>query len=319
METAMTKSKTKFSYAQLALADWLAEDATNRFAVAATGHYDSKSIRLFQVTNGEVMTIASPSSGCSDKALLDRLGGSLEIKSAPLVAEKVLIGNNSGFWGDNGNDNGFRKFMKSIGYKGFDNAHGDQLLMRQTDTSLQRWEMEWKAKFTALQAKREGLRAEVGRTVIIGAKCKVYARVDAETKKSFPAGFTLPIPDLSLVRPTWKARVVRETKERLYIQDVVRIRDVGGVNREHNPVRGSEPNQYVDREHVMVDGATERAAQTLLAVDTDRVEGFYQACDTALAAALEPLLSLHARLFQARGMHDDLMREAIETSTAKKD
>lgn len=315
----MTKSKTKFSYAQLALADWLAEDAANRFAVVATGHYDSKQIWLYQIADGAVVTIASPSSGCADKALLDRLGGSLEIKYAPLVADKVLIGNNSAFSGDACTDNGFKKFMKSIGYIGFDNAHGVLLLMRQTDTSLQAWKAKWKSEFATLKAKRDGLRAEVGRTVIIGAACKVYPRVDAETKKSFPYGFMLPIPDLRLVRPTWKARVVKETKERLYIQDVVRIRTTGGVAREDNPIRGSEPNQYVDRTHVMVDGATERAAQTLLAVDTDRVEGYYQACDAALAVALEPLIALHSRLFQAEGMHDDLMREAVEASTVKKD
>ncbi|MBY3155409.1 hypothetical protein HFO56_24085 [Rhizobium laguerreae] len=315
----MTKSKTKFSYAQLALADWLAEDAANRFAVVATGHYSSKAISLYQVANGEVIAISSASRGCEDKTLLDRLGGSLEINYSPLVSEKVLVGNHSDFSRDDGNDNGFTNFMKSIGYKGFDDAHGGQLLMRQTDPSMQRWEMEWKDAFSALKDKRDDLRAKASRTVIIGAKCKVYARVDAETRKSLPAGFTLPIPDLTVVRPTWKARVVRETKDRLYIQDVVRIRDAGGAHREDNPIRGSDPNKYVDRIHAMVDGATERAAQTLLAVDTDRVEGYYQACDSALAVALGPLLTLHARLFQADGMHEDLMREAIEAATVKKD
>jgi hypothetical protein len=319
METAMTKSKTKFSYAQLALADWLAEDAANRFAVVATGHYDSDQIGLYQVVDGKVSTISSASTGCDDKALIDRLGGSLEIKYAPLVADKVLYGYHSHFSVEPGKDNGFQRFMKSIGYTGFDTAHGGQLLMRQTEGSMQRWEADGKAAFAELKEKRDALRAEVSRTVIIGAKCKVYPRVDAETKKSLPSGFTIPIPDLKLVRPTWKARVVRETKERLYIQDVVRIRDGGGQALEHSPIRDSAPNQWVAREHVMVDGATERAAQTLLSVDSDRVESYYQACDTALSAALEPLLALHARLFQAEGMHDDLMREAIEKSTIKKD
>ncbi|MCS4088843.1 hypothetical protein [Rhizobium sp. BK176] len=313
----MTKSKTKFSYAQLALADWLVEDAANRFAVVSTDHYSSKSIGLYQVTENGVVTIASASTGCEDISLIDRLGGSLEIKYTPLVTDKVLVGFHSQFSRD-GDDNGFKKFMKSIGYKGFDTVHGGMLLMRQTDTSMQRWEMEWKAAFAALKAKRDGLRADVGRTVIIGAKCKVHPRVDAETKKSLPYGFLLPVPDLKLVRPTWKARVVKETKERLYVQDVVRIRDTDGSGEHHNPIRGFEPNQYVEREHVMVDGATERAAQTLLSVDTDRVEAYYQSVDNALAVALEPLLALHARLFQAEGMHDDLMREAIEASTVEK-
>jgi hypothetical protein len=322
METAMTKSKTKFSYAQLALADWLAEDAPNRFAVVATGHYSSKSIGLYQVAEGQVTTIASASTGCEDKALIDRLGGSLEIKYSPLVADKVLIGYHSEFSRDGGEDNGFKRFMKSIPYNGFDTVHGGHLLMRQTETSMQRWEMEGKAAFAELKAKRDDSRADVSRTVIIGAKCTVNPHVDAETRKSFPSSFSVPIPSLKLVRPTWKARVVRETKERLYIQDVERIRDTSqthGGYLEHSPIRDSAPNQYVARDSVMVDGATERAAETLLAVDADRMEGYNQACDAALAVALEPLLALHARLFQAEGMHDDLMREAIAASTAKKD
>lgn len=312
----MSKSKTKFTFAQLALADWLAEDSEGRFAVVSTEHHSSKSIALYQIDSGVVTTICSPSAGCKDTALLDRLGGSLEINYSPLMSEKALVGNHRGFNREDGTPNGFAKFMTSVGYSGYDNAHGGLLLLRQTPTSLQWWEKKGRDAFAALKAKRDKDRADVGRTVIIGAKCRVYAHIDKEKAKSFPAGFRHPIPDMTLVRPTWKARVVRETKERLYIQDVVRIRDAD-TSREDQSVRDSAPNQYVNRSDVLIDGATETAAARLVSIDQDRIDGYRRACDTALAAALEPLLTLHARLLQAEAMHDDVMREAIEAGKAK--
>lgn len=313
----MSKSKTKFTFAQLALADWLAEDSKGRFAVVSTDHYSSKSIALHQIDNGVVTTICSPSSGCSDTALPDRLGGSLEINYSPLVAEKALVGNHRGFTREDGTPNGFEQFMTSVGYSGYDTLNGALLLLRQTPTSLQWWDDKGRDAFAAAKAKRDKDRADVGRTVIIGANCLVYAHIDKETQKSFPAGFRHPIPDMKLVRPRWKARVVRETKERLYIQDVVRIRDVDAKCREDRSVRDSAPNQYVNRSDVLIDGATDTAAARLASIDEDRIEAYRRACDTALAAALEPLLTLHARLLQAEAMHDDIMREAIEAGTAK--
>ncbi|MCV9964521.1 hypothetical protein OIU34_21765 [Pararhizobium sp. BT-229] len=312
----MAKSKTKFTYAQLALAAWLNEDAEKRFCVVATDHYSSKSIALYQIEDGKVVELASPSAGCKDTALVDRLGGNLEIDYTPLVAVNGLETSHCGYKRDDGLPNVFTTFMARIGYDRYKDTHNVRLL-RQGRAASKWWQDEGEALFESLKSKRDADRASVARTVIIGSKCCVYAQIDKEREKSFPAGFRHPIPDLTLVRPTWKARVVKETKERLYIQDVVRIRDVDTMCREGHSIRDSAPNQYVDRSNVMIDGAVEAAAARLVAIDEDRIEGYRRACDTALAAALEPLLTLHARLLQAEAMHDDVMREAIDAGTAK--
>jgi hypothetical protein len=313
----MSKSKTKFTFAQLALVDWLAEDSKSRFAVVSTDHFSSKSISLYQVINNVVTTVCSPSYGCSDIALLDRLGGSLVINYSPLVNEQALVGNHRDFTREDKTANGFDKFMTSLGYSGFDTDGGGLLLLRQTPSTLQWWEDTGKNAFATLKAKRDKDRIDAGRTVIIGAECQVYPHIDKEIEKAFPIGFRHPIPNITLIRPTWKARVVRETKDRLYIHDVVRIRDVDTKSRERQAVRDSAPNEYVNRSDVLIDGASETAAETLVSIDQDRIAAYRNACDTALAAALEPLLALHARLLQAEAMHDDVMREAIEAGRAK--
>lgn len=314
----MAKSKTKFTYAQLALADWLNEDSDNRFCVVATDHYSSKSIALYQIEDGKVIKLASPSAGCKDTALVDRLGGNLEIDYEPLLLVHGLEASHCGYKRDDGKPNAFNTFMAKIGYDGYKDVHSVRLL-RQGRAASKWWQEEGQAFFAVLKSKRDADRASVNRTVIIGAKCKVYAHIDQEKAKSFPAGFRHPLPDLNLVRPTWKGRVVKETKERLYIQDVVRIRgDAKFVQcREQSPIRGSAPNQYVERSDILIDGATARTEARLVQIDADRIESYRRACETALAAALEPLLALHARLLQAEAMHDDLMREVIADGTAK--
>ena len=314
----MAKSKTKFTYAQLALAAWLNEDAANRFCVVSTDLYSSKSIALYQIEDGKIVELASPSAGCKDTALVDRLGGNLEIDYEPLMNVNGVEASHCGYKRDDGKPNAFTTFMARIGYDRYNDTHNVRLL-RQGRAAAKWWQEEGEALFASLKSKRDADRDAVGRTVIIGAMCTVYAHIDQEKAKSFPAGFRHPIPDLKLVRPTWKGRVVRETKERLYIQDVVRIREDASIIRcrENDPVRGSAPNQYVDRANVLIDGPTERAEASLVAIDAERIESYRRACDTALAAALEPLLTLHARLLQAEAMHDDLMREAIADGTAK--
>ncbi|MCZ7860652.1 hypothetical protein O9X98_04475 [Agrobacterium salinitolerans] len=312
----MAKSKTKFTYAQLALAAWLNEDAANRFCVVATDFYSSKSIAFYQIENGKVVELASPSAGCKDTAFIDRLGGNLEIDYEPLAAVKGLNTSDCGYKHDDGQPNAFTTFMGMIGYDRYNGMHSVRLL-RQGKAALKWWQEEGEALFASLKSKREAARAAVGRTVIIGSTCKVFPKIAKDTEKSFPVGFRHPIPAITLVRPTWKARVVKETKERLYIQDVVRIRDVEAWCREGQPLRGSAPNQYVDRSDVLIDGAVEAAAARLVAIDAEHIESHRHACDTALAAALEPLLTLHSRILQAGAMHDDLMREAIADGTAK--
>jgi hypothetical protein len=316
--TNRSPAKSKFSYAQLALADWLAEDSAKRFAVVSTDHHSSKSIALYQMGKDGVEVIASPSAGCKDTALLDRLGGDLEINYLPVVEARAILAQHSNFVRDDGNPNGFESFMLAIGFTDYAKAQGGLRLLRYIETSNPWWKAEGIAAFEVLKSKREAQRTAVGRTIVIGAKCLVYAHIDEEKKKSFPAGFRHPIPDLTLVRPTWTARVVKETKERLYIQDVERIRNDRSNSRERDSIRGSAPNQFVERQNVLIDGALDDAAGRLVAIDEERIERYYSACDTALAAALEPLLTLHARLFQAEAMHDDLMGEAIAAGTAKK-
>lgn len=313
----VTKSrKNRLSFGHLALVDWLMEAPATRFALENTWYRASKDLTLREVVDGKVVTFAS-SSTPTNPELVDRLGGSLEIDPSALINVNAVHSNHSlAKPAADREKNGFVLFMESIGQTEKTDLDYGYRLLRITDSNREWWNTVGKAEFEAMKKERDEARKAVGRTIVIGATCNIGPRIDPETEKLFPAGFKHPLPTLTLVRPTYSATVVRETETRLYVQDVVRLRKSEG--RESETVRGSAPNQYVDRSNVIADGISDAGPKAILAVDAERVSSFHEACDEALSVALGPLLNLHSRLFQAESMHDDLMREAISSDLKSK-
>lgn len=69
-------------------------------------------------------------------------------------------------------------------------------------------------------------------------------------------------------------RVLRETDNRLYVQPVMNARSITngyGSYYGHSPVHGRTKDQYVSREDVLVDPATEAQFRALVALDDDRM------------------------------------------------
>ncbi len=313
------KSKPKFTYGQLALVDWLLEGAGKRFALAKT-HYNAwKDLDLYEVVDGEVLEL-SDHKAPGKTGLQDRLGGRLDIDYLPLQAEGCLLMHHSRGKREDGDPvNGFMRFMSSINYDRF-GPDSEYRLIRMGSKTAEWWDTTGAPTFAPMKEKRETARKAVARTVVIGTRSTVKPRIDPEKEKSFPVGFRHPVPDLKIVRPTYVATVVKETKDRLYIQNITRIRDAARYfeEREDSPIQGRAPNQFVDKSRVIADGIKGELPRNILNVDAERVESYHEACDVALEAALEPLLSLHARLFQAESMHEDLMRDAIQSDTGPK-
>lgn len=313
--------KDKLGFAQLALVDWLLEAPTTRFVLGNVNLYSSlyvsKALTLCEVIDGDTVTLASPATTTTNVELEDRLGGSFEIDIRLLVEEKVLHSNRSTAESANGDQkNGFVQFMESIGCTEFNSPHGHRLL-RAVSKTAEWWGSVGKAQFDELKDKRDAVRREAARTIVIGARMVVEPRIDPPKAKTFPEGFRHPIPNLVLTRPTYTATVVKETKSRLYVQNVVRIRPEPRYREgsENHPIQGRAPNQYVERSHVMADGISALSPARMLEVDAERVDSYHESCDKALTAVLEPLLSLHNRLFQAKAMHDDLMKDAVDADT----
>ena len=304
--------KAKFTFGQLALVDWLLESPDTRFVVENAYYNCWKELSLYEIADGETRQL-SGSSVSAEPEFLDRLGGSVEIDTTKLVADRAVLAQHSLHKREGGDKNGFALFMESVGMTQYVSDTGYRLL-RAKGASSAWWEETGRALFEAMKKKRDDTREAVGRTIVIGTWCRVQPKIDPVKARAFPVGFKLPIPELVVFRPTFTATVVKESKDRLYVQNVVRLRGETSylLSSEETVVRGRAPKQFVERRHVMADGVGEGGPKKMLAVDAERIESYHEACDKALAAALDPLLNFYARQFQAESMHDDLMREAVE-------
>ena len=316
MARAQKTGKTGLRFPQLALADWMNEKADCRFAVANTERHAFPGLRFYEVAEGKAIAIASPARRGTPE-FLDRIGGKIDIDHSPLVEAGALLAQHSRFRREDGADNGFNTFMGQYPELG-SWQHGSWLLLRVHAPAAEWWAVEGAVAFAALKAKRDRERAKVGRTVIIGANAVVHPGIPASAGP-FPAGFRHPLPDLRVMRPTWKAKVVKEGKDRVYVQDIVRLRDpVPFGDEQRDVIKGRAPNQYVDTANIMADGVSDAAVARFTALDSEMVADFHRAADKALAEAIGPLLELHTRTVQSQAMYADLFREAAEGGRGKK-
>jgi hypothetical protein len=306
----INKKKVKsLSYPSLALIDWLMEKPSLRFVIRDED-WRGHDTNLYEIIDGEAVRVAASLFNEGDPALLDRLGGRVGFDFEPLRQSGVLCMNRPDAAVKDGEvDNGYHAFLKSAGVtvpdSGYNRLHR---VVRETRVW---WEAEGKAAFQRLREKRDADRAKANRIIVIGIRCTVEPKIDPEKKALLPNGFKLPLPNLRLTRPTYTATVVKETQSRLYIKDVQRIRN-GSDGLEPSVIKGREPNQYIEREHVMVDGVASAFPRNIIDVDAERVASFQSACASTLDEVMGPLLNLYDRIFQAEASHADLMQEAIQ-------
>nr|WP_250807040.1 hypothetical protein [Neorhizobium tomejilense] len=306
-----SKKAKALSFAPLALVDWLLESPSTRFVIRDED-WRGNDTHIYEVRDGDAVRIASSMGNSGEPDFLDRLGGKVGFDLESLRQSNVLQNNRSDAVAKNGAEkNGYKEFLNSIGVTVSD--PGYNRIYRVGNHTAAWWEESGKARFVKLKEKRDEERARANRIIVVGAKCTISPVIDPDKKKLLPVGFKLPMPSIRITRPSHTATVVKETDTRIYVRDVQRIRPAMGFEaREESVIKGKEPNQYIERESLMVDGVRSATPRNIIDADAERVADYHAACKTTLDAVLEPLLALHARLFQAESMHEDLMREAID-------
>jgi hypothetical protein len=318
----------KLEYGTFALVEWLLE-GTLRFATT------QRQLRKYGLSLWEINTepgdrkfVKHVGDGTyhgasNDKerapALIDRLGGDLDIAYEPLWNRKIITGN----WSHTKNDKGpnaFWRFFDTVGETLFSREAYDVALIRCTDNTLEWWNAQGREYFEALKEKRYSDRAKVARTVLIGSRCTIRAEIPPQIAERLPQGFRHPMPDTTVVRPTWTATVVKETATRLYVTDVVRVREERKAlawSREPDTIRGRAPNHYVDRADVIADHADTALVNKLVHIDADAAETVVTAAEQALREMVPILLNMFNRTFQNEVSRDEMTKEAIAQHQAR--
>jgi hypothetical protein len=308
----LTKTELrKLKFEQLALIDWLAEEGTDRFVAGDRGLYENQDLRFYEVHgDGGVRRAARIEAGDD---LLERVGGTFRVDVTLLGRLDVLaVFDSTAKPAPDGTPNRFNRF---VALAGADPAEFSRSMVigRVGAQSRDWWSRQGREEFETRKSKRAAERSAVERTIIIGASCTVTPIMDPEIARQLPPGFHNPARPLKAVRPTWSATVVKETDTRVYVTNVRRIRPAAGYeDRESHPIGGRVPNQFVERDSIMVDSATPALVARIAEIDAEHVDGFQVAFNSEMALALPFLLSMHARHLQNDAMRDDLIREAIE-------
>jgi hypothetical protein len=307
----------KLTFAQLATIEWLVEKPNDRCMVIDGSHLRSEFPSYCELVDGKITVVADKHNfnvgdrGAAAK-FQDRLGGSTKVSMWFFTDNKLLAVNYSSTPTKPDKElNNYYTFMERHGGSLF--VHGPSTLLRANQATIEWWNETGKKLFEPLKEKREATRQAAKRRIVIGVVSEVPPSVPDRLKGKLPEKFIHPVPTMRLMRPTFVATVVRETEDRLYVQDIQRIRPSAAWHeRESNPVSGNAPNSYVLKNMVMADGISSDIPRHMLKVDQERYEEYGDLCEQTIVAVLPTLLNLHDRLFQAQAMNQDLMTEAVE-------
>lgn len=169
------------------------------------------------------------------------------------------------------------------------------------------WNREGKALLDAAAAAREAETRAVSRYVLLGGPSRIRGAVPREVAETFPARFPPPSPTLTMDRrPAAFARVVRETANRFYLDDVVRLPG-GGTS----PVEGSTPNLYCPRAAVIAENVTLEAAMAAAAAAEEIQQDLDRIAATVADEVLPAYLRMADRIEQKKAEYEDLLRDRL--------
>jgi len=304
----VTARKFKPTYAQLALFNWLMESDRRRFLTHWSGMQSQSEISLYETVGVDdegkkkLRRLLPSGSHEADIEMIQRLGGRRSIQMHQFIQQgfiKHLVMNM--------HRDTFDKFTSQFAER---NWHYAETILLPTDKGREWWAETGKALFEAERAKREAGRAAVERMVLLGRTERITPRLPAELKAKVPSGIPLPLPAVrAALRPQATARVVKETGTRLYLADVKWLRS---VDWSAMVVEGRAPNEYVAKEHVIMDRANPSAVEGLLRIDAEYVEDVDRIAAQAVEAILPALTDLDSRLKQKEAERDDMIRELLE-------
>lgn len=315
---AQRKSAGKPGILELSLLGWLAEDPGNRFAMASEhtfACYEKQAPREDGLR--PVRKLADFQNDADSDALKEWFGGKIAWKAGALLEDGFFVRHlmlGSAFKKDDREL--FQKAVADVYIPGSWNLSSAYIGI--TDAGIEWWKStgaELHASLlTKIGAKREKERASERRAVF-GWVMHFDRKTPERIQDMLPQGMELPLPRLSGLRPMFTARIVKETPDRFYVEDVQALNKASSLIATLG-VRTHGKHQYVDRDRLMLDHASQSDAAALLAFDLSQQEDHSDRCRRA-AEELEPIIRRYiAGAVQNEAEHADRMRELLERLAA---
>lgn len=311
---ARRKSAGKPGILELSLLGWLAEDPANRFAMASEytfACYEKQAPREDGLRS--VRKLADFQNDADSDALKEWFGGKIAWKAGALLEDAFFVRHlmlGSAFKKDDREL--FQRAVADVYIPGSWNLSSAYIGV--TDAGIEWWKStgaELHASLLAkIGAKREKERASERRAVF-GWVMNFDRKTPERIQDMLPQGMELPLPRLSGLRPMFTARIVKETPDRFYVEDVQALNRASSLIASLG-VRTHGKHQYVDRDCLMLDHASQSDADALLAFDLSQQEDHSDRCRRA-AEKLEPIIRRYiAGAVQNEAEHADRMRELLK-------
>jgi hypothetical protein len=283
-------SSLKPKLPELSLLGWLAEDPANRFAIESE-HTFSCYEKLAPRPDG-LRPVRKMSDHLADQFTVELttwFGGKIAWKSGPLSEQGFFLKQRRVGAYKDGSVATFNELVADV------YIPGDWILssiyIAATENGVAWWNEHGRAIHAAMLAKvaekREQERA-AERRAVFGWTMQFDRKVPERIEDILPQGMQLPLPRLSGLRPMFTARIVKETPERLYLEDIRPINPASSIiSMVCLKVHGKL--QYVDRNRLVLDHATEDDVIALKEFDRAQQEDHNERCRRA-AEEIEPIL-----------------------------
>lgn len=324
-------SKKKFTYAQLALCDWLFEANAPglRFLTLHHGSWSSsrQDVTFHEITKKDenglwIDHVLGNSSGTSTSDedrqfmidLTRRLGGSLAIGCDSLCKEGILT-RRSYLSGGASVDEFSKKFVKF-------ELHHNTSLIRRTPAGREWWNEQGKALYEAEHQKRLAKRKDAERTIVIGAWMTISAALPESLTKNLPEGMKLPTPKRKVFRPFATATVQSQSDKRIGVTNI-QMFDDWEKHRYYSsdgldikwPIQGREPNLFISPENLMVDHADNFIGSKLHNLHTEEEFDFSARATDHMSKIVPLMRSMYLALDQQKAGLEDMTREMIQNFT----
>ncbi|MGY3581828.1 hypothetical protein ACVIGB_000101 [Bradyrhizobium sp. USDA 4341] len=169
-----------------------------------------------------------------------------------------------------------------------------------------------------LRAKRDAARASIARTVVIGRACVLRPTLPDDVQRILPKGATLPLPSRKITRAYATATVVKETANRLYLENIERLPLIGNSTWQDDPISGTDPHRYVEKSAVLLDHASAEAAAALSELDRGYAEDFERLSGELARRTVAAVAEMHSRMLQKDAEYRDSVLEIL-SGAARRD
>jgi hypothetical protein len=311
---AQRKSAGKPGVLELSLLGWLAADPGNRFAISSD-HTFACYEKLDPREDGlrPVRKLADFLKDADSATLKEWFGGVIAWKAGTLLEKgyfvrHVMLG--TAFTKDDREL--FHKAVGDVYIPGSWNL--SSAYIGATDAGIDWWHStgaELHASLLAKIASKQEKDRAAERRAVFGWVMQFDRKIPERIQDMLPQDMEMPLPRLSGLRPMFTARIVRETPDRFYVEDVQALNRASSLIATLG-VRSHGKQQYVDRDRLILDHASQSDAAALLEFDQSQQQDHTERCRRA-AEELEPIIRRYiVGAVQNEAEHADRMREMLE-------